>query len=59
MLLLQEFDLEICDKKGTKNMVADHLSSISGDKYEDVPINDDFPYDRLIAFIRTEAPQFP
>jgi len=26
MLWLQEFDLEICDKSGAQNLVADHLS---------------------------------
>lgn len=48
-LLLQEFDLEIHDKKGNKNVVADHLSRLDNIKPEHVPINDDFTYDRLVA----------
>ena len=48
VLLLEEFDVEIKDKKGTENLVADHLSRLEGAK-DDVPVNDEFPDDKLLA----------
>ena len=48
VLLLQEFDVEIKDKKGTENLVANHLSRLerAGDN---VPVNDEFPDEKLLA----------
>ena len=43
IVLLQEFDLEIRDKKGIENVVADHLSHIPNSPCNILPINDDFP----------------
>ena len=48
VLLLQEFDVEIKDKKGTDNLVADHLSRLEGAS-DEVQVNDDFPDERLLA----------
>ena len=48
VLLLQEFDLEIKDKKETENLVVDHLSRLEGSSKE-IQINDDFPDEQLLA----------
>ena len=52
ILLLQEFNLEIRDKKGVENVVADHLSRILNYPCNELPINDDFPDEKLLAFFR-------
>ena len=40
VLLLQEFDLEIKDKKGVENTIADHLSRMQVTNMQELPIND-------------------
>ena len=46
--MLQEFDLEIKYKKGTKNLVADNLSRLEGLR-DEVQVNDNFPDKQLLA----------
>ncbi|CAJ2671830.1 unnamed protein product [Trifolium pratense] len=46
MLLLQEFNVEIKDKSGAENLVADHLSRIERDE-DPFPVQDDFPDEQL------------
>ena len=53
MMLLQEFDLEIKDKKGSENWVADHLSRLHVSGGGD--IGDKFPDEHLLA-ISSHAP---
>ena len=48
VLLLQEFDVEIKDKKGTENLVADHLSRLEGAR-DYFPVNDEFPDEKLFS----------
>ena len=55
MLLLQEFDLEIRDKKGSENSVADHLSRLHISSTGD--ISDSFPDEHLLA-VSSHAPWF-
>ncbi|CAN6677885.1 unnamed protein product [Malus baccata var. baccata] len=48
MLLLQEFDIEIRDKKGSENVVADHLSRMVHEEHA-VPIIETFPDEQLMS----------
>ena len=48
ILLLQEFNIEIKDKKGTENLVADHLSRLSHVDQDKSEINDSLPGDQLM-----------
>ncbi|XP_056692166.1 uncharacterized protein [Spinacia oleracea] len=57
ILLLQEFDLEIRDKKGAENVVADHLSRLKFQSSTDGPINDSFPDDHLFS-VSTQSPWY-
>ena len=52
VLLLQEFDMEIRDKKGSENMVADHLSRLETPEIvqkHHLQINDTFPDEQILA----------
>ena len=58
ILLLQEFDLVIQDKKGSENLVVDHLSRLVNEEVtlKELEIRDEFPDESL--FMMNERPWF-
>jgi hypothetical protein len=57
ILLLQEFDLDIRDKKGVENSVTDHLSHLQFEESTKVPIND-YMRDHTLLKVSTTGPWY-
>ena len=58
VLLLQEFDLHIVDRKGAENPIANNLSRLENIAYDLIPFNDSFPNEQL-AEIRVSSRDTP
>ncbi|GJR16344.1 hypothetical protein Tco_0798996 [Tanacetum coccineum] len=59
ILLLQESDIEIKDKKGIENVAADHLSRIDNDEIsDDSDVDDNFPSETLMEITTKDIPWF-
>ncbi|GJT25325.1 reverse transcriptase domain-containing protein [Tanacetum coccineum] len=59
ILLLQEFDINIKDRKGTENVVADHLSRIENDESSnDSEVDDNFPGEAFMEINTKDKPWF-
>ncbi|GKE10628.1 reverse transcriptase domain-containing protein [Tanacetum coccineum] len=59
ILLLQEFDIEIKDRKGTDNVAVDHLSRIENDESsDDSEVDDNFPGETLMEINTKDEPWF-
>nr|GEU87828.1 reverse transcriptase domain-containing protein [Tanacetum cinerariifolium] len=61
VLLLQEFDITILDKKGSENLAADHLSRLENphqDVIENKDINENFPLETLGSLTSHNTPRF-
>ncbi|GJV03933.1 reverse transcriptase domain-containing protein [Tanacetum coccineum] len=59
ILLLQEFDVIICDKKGAENLAADHLSRLENphqDVLENKEIRETFPLETLDDVFTAKKP---
>ena len=55
ILLLQEFNLEIKDKKGVENSIADHLSRMQFKNSQEVPINGSLRDDMLFKITKSDT----
>ncbi|XP_070010143.1 uncharacterized protein [Nicotiana sylvestris] len=60
VLLLQEFNFEVKDRKGTQNQLEDHLSRLeeAGRPKGDLEINDAFLDEHILALSSTFAPWY-
>ncbi|GJW28262.1 putative nucleotidyltransferase, ribonuclease H [Tanacetum coccineum] len=59
ILLLQEFDIEIKDRKRTENVAADHLSRIENDETsDDSEVDDNFPGETVMEINTKDEPWF-
>nr|GEU35460.1 reverse transcriptase domain-containing protein [Tanacetum cinerariifolium] len=61
VLLLQEFNITILDKKGSENLAADHLSRLENphqDVLENKDINENFPLETLGSLTSHSTPWF-
>jgi hypothetical protein len=53
-----KFDIKIRDKKGTENVVADHLSQIQFEQPQSIPVHDSFPNEQLFEITPREPPWY-
>jgi hypothetical protein len=56
ILLLQEFDIKIWDKKGTVNVITDHLSRILFETLQPIPVHDSFLDEQPFEITPREPP---